>query len=108
METIPYGSFTKIDLRVARVIAAEPVPGKDRIMHGVIDTGGEKIDVIIGGAQYYTPAEMVGKTVIAVVNLEPKTVAGVRSNAMLLAADVDGKPFWLRTDGDVRPGSRVM
>lgn len=53
-------------------------------------------DVIIGGAQYNQPEDLIGKTVIVIANLEPKKMAGVESNAMLLAADVDDKPFWLK------------
>ena len=61
-------------------------------------------NVIIGGAQYHTPEEMLGKTVIVIVNLEPKKVAGIESNAMLLAADVNDKPFWLTVqDADSIP-----
>ena len=55
--------------------------------------GDDQRDVIIGGAQYFQPDEIVGKTVIVLANLEPKTMAGVESNAMLLAADVDDKPY---------------
>ena len=64
-------------------------------------------DVIIGGAQYYQPKELVGKTVIVIANLEPKKMAGVESNAMLLAADVDDKPFWLTVNEDVPLGSPI-
>ncbi|MDX1533344.1 MAG: tRNA-binding protein, partial [Nitrosopumilaceae archaeon] len=89
METITYDDFTKLDLRVAKIIATEPIPGKTRIIKGTIDLGDDKRDVIIGGAQYYQPDDLIGKTVIVVANLEPKKMAGVESNAMLLAADVD-------------------
>ena len=64
-------------------------------------------DVIIGGAQYYQPDDIVGKTVIIIANLEPKKMAGVESNAMLLAADVDDKPFWLTVNEDVPLGSPI-
>ena len=64
-------------------------------------------DVIIGGAQYYRPEDIVGKTVIVIANLEPKKMAGVESNAMLLAADVDDKPFWLTVTEDVPLGSPI-
>ena len=64
-------------------------------------------DVIIGGAQYYQPEDIVGKTVIVIANLEPKKMAGVESNAMLLAADVDDKPFWLTVTEEVPLGSPI-
>ena len=107
MNDISYDDFAKLDLRVAKIIATEPIPGKSRIIKGTIDLGDDQRDVIIGGAQYYQPDELVGKTVIVVANLEPKKMAGVESNAMLLAADVDDKPFWLTVDGDVPLGSPI-
>ena len=67
----------------------------------------ETRSLIIGGAQFFTPEEMVGKTVIAITNLEPKTVGGVDSNAMLLAADLDDKPFWLSVDESVPLGTKI-
>jgi len=107
MQNVAYDDFAKLDLRVAKIIATEPIPGKSRIIKGTIDLGDEKRDVIIGGAQYYRPEDIVGKIVVAIVNLEPKTMAGVESNAMLLAADVNDKPFWLTVNEDVPLGSPI-
>jgi len=107
MSHVTYDDFAKLDIRVAKIISTEPIPGKTRIMKGVIDIGSEQRNVIIGGAQYYNPEDIVGKTVIVIVNLEPKTMAGVESNAMLLAADVDDKPFWLTVNEDVPLGSPI-
>lgn len=96
MSTVSYNDFTKLDIRVAKIVGTEPIEGKSRIIKGRIDLGNDdQRDVIIGGAQYYQPEDIVGKTVIVIVNLEPKKMAGVESNAMLLAADVDDRPFWL-------------
>ncbi|MCY4489976.1 MAG: tRNA-binding protein [Thaumarchaeota archaeon] len=107
MANISYDDFAKLDIRVAKIVSVEPIPGKTRIIKGSIELGSETRDVIIGGAQYYNPEELVGKTVIAIVNLEPKTLAGIQSNAMLLAADVNDKPFWLTVNEDVPPGSAI-
>lgn len=107
MPNITYDDFAKLDLRVAKIIETEPIPGKSRIIKGTIDLGDDKRDVIIGGAQYYQPEDLVGKIVIVVANLEPKKMAGVESNAMLLAADVDEKPFWLTVSDDVPLGSPI-
>ncbi|CAI9831246.1 MAG: tRNA-binding protein [Nitrosopumilus sp.] len=103
---VTYDEFARLDVRAARVTSAEPIPGKTRIMRGVVDIGGESRSVIIGGAEHHSPEDMVGRAVVVVANLEPKEVAGVVSEAMLLAADVDGVPFWL-SPGDAPPGSRV-
>ena len=107
MTTITYEDFAKLDLRVAKIISTEPIAGKSRIIKGIIDLGDDKRTVIIGGAQYYKPEDLIGKLVIVIANLEPKTLAGVESNAMLLAADVDDRPFWLTVSEDVPLGSQI-
>ena len=108
MLNVSYDDFAKLDIKVAKIIAAEPIEGKSRIVKGRIDLGNDDIrDVIIGGAQYYQPEDIVGKTVIVIANLEPKKMAGVESNAMLLAADVDDKPFWLTVNENVPLGSPI-
>jgi tRNA-binding protein len=94
MSKVSYEDFAKLDLRVAKIVSVEKIPGKTRILRGVIDLGNEKRDIIIGGAEFYSTDDLIGKVVIVVANLEPKTLAGIESNAMLLAADVAGKPFW--------------
>ena len=108
MSNVSYDDFAKLDIRVAKIISTEPIEGKSRIIKGKIDLGNDDLrDVIIGGAQYFQPEEIVGKTVIVLANLEPKKMAGVESNAMLLAADVDDKPFWLTVTEDVPLGSPI-
>ncbi|MEK0367254.1 MAG: tRNA-binding protein [Nitrosopumilus sp.] len=106
--TISYDDFAKLDIRVAKIIATESIEGKSRIIKGRIDLGNDdQRDVIIGGAQYYQPEDIVGKIVIVIANLELKKIAGVESNAMLLAADVDDKPVWLTVNDDVPLGSPI-
>lgn len=107
MPHVSYDDFAKLDIRVAKIISTEPIIGKTRIIKGIIDLGNETRNVIIGGAQYYKPEDIIGKVVIVIANLEPKTMAGVESNAMLLAADVDDKPFWLTVNEDVPLGSPI-
>ena len=105
--SISYDDFGKLDLRVAKILAVEKILGKSRIVKGEIDLGEEKRNVIIGGAEFYEADELIGKTVIAVINLMPKKIAGIESNAMLLAADMDGKPFWLTVDDEVALGTKI-
>jgi len=104
---IDYDDFSKLDLRVAKILTVEKIPGKSRIVKGEIDLGEEKRNVIIGGAEFYEAGELIGKTVIAVINLMPKKIAGIESNAMLLAADMNGKPFWLTVDDKVPLGAKI-
>ena len=105
--SIDYDDFSKLDLRVAKILVVEKIPGKTRIVKGEIDLGEEKRNVIIGGAEFYEVDELIGKTVIAVINLIPKKIAGIESNAMLLAADTGGKPFWLTVDDKVPLGTKI-
>ena len=107
MTLISYDDFAKLDMRIAKVIEVEKIPGKSKIVKGVIDLGGEKRNVIIGGAEYYQPEELVGKTVITLVNLEPRKIAGIESGAMLLAADLNDKPYWLTVDEVVPLGTKI-
>ncbi len=107
MSIISYDDFTKLDIRVGKIVSTEKIPGKTRIIKGTIDLGEEKRDVIIGGAEFYEPEDMVGRQVIVITNLEPKKMAGVVSNAMLLAADVNNKPYWLTVNEDVPLGTQI-
>ena len=64
MDNISYDDFSKLDLRVAKIISTEKIPEKSRIIKGIISLGTEERDVIIGGAQYYEPEDLIGKIVI--------------------------------------------
>jgi len=104
---ITYDDFAKLDIRIAKILGTEKIPGKSKIIKGIIDLGEEKREVIIGGAEYYQPEDLVGKTVVVIANLEPRKIAGFESNAMLLAADVNDKPFWLTVNDDVPLGTKI-
>jgi len=96
MDVISYEDFKKLDLRVVKPVKAEAIPGKGRILKLTVDIGaGETRTMIAGGAEFYKPESFLEKKFVALVNLVPKTIAGVASQGMLLAADVGGKPVWL-------------
>ncbi len=105
--SITYDDFAKLDIRIAKIISVEKIPGKTKIVKGIIDLGSEKRDLIIGGAEFYQPEDLIGKTVVSIVNLEAKKIAGIESNAMLLAADLNDKPFWLTVTDDVPLGTKI-
>lgn len=107
MTNITYEDFAKLDLRIAKITSTEKIPGKSRIIKGVIDLGEERREVIIGGAEYYQSEELIGRTVVVIANLEPRKIAGFESNAMLLAADVNDKPFWLTVNEEVPLGTKI-
>ena len=107
MADVTYDDFSKLDLRVAQIVQVEKIPGKSKIVKGVIDLGDEKRQVIIGGAEYYQPEELLNRKVIVIVNLQPRKIAGIESNAMLLAADLNEKPFWLTVNDEVPLGTKI-
>ena len=107
MGHITYEDFSKLDLRVGKVIKAERIKGLTKIVKALVDLGSEKRELIVGGAEYYEPEYFINKNVIVVANLEPKKIAGITSNGMLLAADVNGKPIWLTVADDAPAGSKV-
>ena len=107
MTYITYDDFKKLDLRVGKVISAEKIKGLTKVMKATVDLGEEKRELVVGGAEFYEPEYFTNKTVIIVANLEPKKIAGLTSNGMLLAADVNGKPIWLTVADDVPAGSKI-
>ncbi len=108
-DMVEYGDFAKLDLRVGRVLEAEPVPNSRKLVKLIVDIGGEKRQVQAGLAKWYEPEDFVGKLVIVVANLKPKRMAGLVSQGMVLAAPCgDGeKPVLLTVEEPVEPGARV-
>lgn len=83
---IDFDDFSKIDLRVATILAAEPVPKSKKLLKLQVDLGFEKRTVISGISQYYTPEQLIGKKVVLAANLKPAVLMGVESQGMILAA----------------------
>ena len=107
MENINFEEFQKIDLRVGKIIEAERVEGTDKLLKLKVDLGEEKRQLVAGIAKFYQPEDLVGKEIVVVVNLKPKTFRGIESQGMLLAADVEGRPVILKPDEEVPPGTEV-
>ncbi len=99
--------FAEIELKTARILSAERVPETDKLMQLRVDVGDEERSMVAGIAAVYEPEQLVGMNIIIVTNLEPATIRGVRSEGMLLAADVDGRPIVATFPEDVPPGKRV-
>jgi len=104
-----FDDFMKIKLIAARVIACERVEKSDKLLKETLDVGnGQTKTVCSGIAKFYSPEEMVGKTVVLVNNFAPRKMAGQVSEGMLLCAeDPDGRVRLLTVDGDVAPGSDI-
>ena len=107
-DRISIDDFMKVDLRVARVLAAEKVPNSRKLVKMTIDAGTEQRTLVAGIAEAYEPEQLVGRTVVMVFNLKPAKLMGIESNGMVLAASPDGgKPTLVAFDQDVPPGTRV-
>ncbi|MCX6136953.1 MAG: methionine--tRNA ligase [Ignavibacteriales bacterium] len=105
---VGFEDFQKIDLRVAKIIACEPVPKSKKLLRLQVEIGGEKRQIVAGIAQQRSPEELIGKSVIVVANLAPATLMGVESQGMLLATHGDGEAFALLTvSNDVPSGSWI-
>lgn len=99
---ISFEDFSKMDIRVGKIIAAEKVAKTKKLMKLTVDTGIDQRTVVSGIAEYYTPEEVVGRQVSILVNLEPKPLKGIESQGMILMAEnADG------TLSFVAPGKRV-
>jgi len=107
MEIIPFKEFEKLSLKVGKITAAERIPGMKKILKVQVDIGGRIATAIAGGAEFYEPSDFVGKRVVVLANMESRTIAGVKSEVMLLAADLQGKPIWITVEGDVPAGTKV-
>ncbi len=86
---IDFDDFQKIDLRVATIASAEPVPKSKKLLKLKVDLGFEERTVISGISQYYTPEQLVGKKIVLVANLKPAVLMGIESQGMVLAASND-------------------
>ncbi|MBI5725112.1 MAG: methionine--tRNA ligase subunit beta [Planctomycetes bacterium] len=106
-----FDDFSKIDLRVAKVLTAQPHPNADKLLVLQVDLGDHQRQIIAGIRKDYAPEALVGKLIVVVANLQPRRMRGLDSNGMLLAASSgdgeDRKVVILTTDSPVPPGSPV-
>jgi len=107
-ERISIEDFMKVELRVAKVLAAERVEKSKKLLKLSVDVGTEQRTLVAGIAEAYEPDALVGKTVVIVFNLKPAKLMGIESNGMVLAASPDGgKPTVVSFDEPPPPGTRV-
>jgi methionyl-tRNA synthetase len=106
--SVSYDEFSKMDIRIAKVLEAERVPKTQKLLKLKIDTGVDIRTIVSGIAEYFTPEQMIGKQVVVLANLEPRTIRGIESHGMILMAeDVDGKLQLVIPADSVSNGSTV-
>jgi methionyl-tRNA synthetase len=107
-ERISIDDFMKVELRVAKVLAAERVPKSKRLLKLQVDVGTEVRTLVAGIAEAYEPETLIGRTVAIVFNLQPATLMGVESNGMVLAASPEGgKPMLVSFEAPPPLGTRI-
>jgi methionyl-tRNA synthetase len=99
--------FSKVDLRVAEIIAAEPIPKADKLLKLQLQLGVEQRQVVSGIASFYKPEQLVGRKIVCVVNLKPVKLRGEWSHGMILAASAGDQLSLITVDSDLPSGSKV-
>jgi methionyl-tRNA synthetase len=107
--TIQYDDFTKVHLRVAKILEAYDHPNADKLIVLKIDLGTEQRQICAGIRGQYEAAQLIGRNIVVVANLAPRMMRGVESNGMLLAASNPDhtRVILLAPDADIQPGSVV-
>ena len=107
-EPITIDDFAKVQLKIGKVLECEKVQGADKLLKSKIKIGNEVRTILSGIAKYYSPEEMVGKSVAVVTNLPPRKMRGIMSEGMILAASDDsGNLRVLTVDGDIQDGAVI-
>jgi methionyl-tRNA synthetase len=106
-DRIDIAEFAKVELRAAKITAAEKIAGSKKLVRLQVDLGSESRQVVAGIADAYEAEALVGRTVIVVANLKPAKLMGVESNGMVLAGSIDGKAALCSFDAEVAPGTKV-
>ncbi len=104
---ITFDDFMKIELKVGKVIACEKIPKSKKLLKSTVKIGDETRTIVSGIAEYYSPEDMVGKSVVVVTNLLPAKLCGVVSEGMILCADCDGKVVIVSPETLVADGATV-
>jgi len=106
-DKINYEDFAKLDIRIAKILSAEPVENTDKLLKLEVDLGSEKRQLVAGIADSHSPEDIIGKQIPILANLEPKKIRGIESRGMILAVDYKGKAILLHPEKDVKEGSKV-
>lgn len=108
MPEISYDDFAKLDIRIGRVVAAEPIEGADKLIKCTIDFGDFGTRTIVSGIkEWKSPEELVGKELPYIVNLAPRMLRGVESQGMLLAASDESGVALILPEREVPPGTKL-
>jgi len=107
--TVSFSDWEKLDIRVAEILEVEEIKGADKLYKLKIDLGTETRVLVAGLKSYYTKDELEGKKIIVFANLEPRTIKGIKSQGMVLAAVNEDKSVvkLLSASGEIELGCKV-
>jgi len=111
---ISYEDFRKLDLRVAKILKVERIEESRKLLRLQVEIGEEERQIVAGIGSAYELEDLIGRDIVVIVNLEPKTFMGQESQGMLLAANLLGEseqaggvPVLLQPEREVPPGSKI-
>lgn len=99
--------FDKTDLRVGKIIEAERFEGSEKLLKLQIDLGEENRQIIAGIGKSYSPEELINKSVVVIINLEPREMMGMTSQGMVLAVKDSNNLSVLVPEREIIPGSKI-
>jgi methionine--tRNA ligase beta chain len=106
-ETVSFEEWSRLDIRIGRVLEAARIPGSRKLLKLRLDLGGQVRQAVAGLAEVYTPDQLKGRLLVVLTNLEPRRIFGEMSEVMILAAAEGETVSVLQPDKPVSPGSRV-
>ena len=107
-DNVSFDDFQRMDIRISTIVAAEKVAKTKKLLKLTVDTGIDRREIVSGIAEHYAPEELVGRQVLVLVNLEPRTLKGIESRGMILMGeDAAGKLVLLGPATTVNDGATV-
>ncbi len=107
-DAITFDDFTKMDIRVGKILEAERVPKADKLLKLLVDTGIDKRTIVSGIAEHYSPEDIIGKSVSVLLNLAPRKIRGVESQGMILMAENDkGELAFVSPEKEINAGGEI-
>jgi methionyl-tRNA synthetase len=107
LPNVTYDDFAKLNFRVGTVKEAKPHPNADKLLVLQVDLGTETRQIVAGIRLHYEPASLIGKQIVVITNLEPRTLRGEVSHGMLLAASDGDKLSLVAPNPPIKEGSQV-
>ncbi len=105
---ISFEEFQKLDLRIGKITEANQIPNSKNLMRLMVDFGTEQRQAVAGLLRWYQPEDLVGKKCVFILNLQKRTMLGVESQCMILAAEDDeGNVVVLQPEKDIVEGSKI-